>query len=102
MFTKSAFGRLSVSTDIYVLQLHIITKYNEQSQLNMRIRRINMLSFLKRIFGVKPADPTVAPYKVESVAQFPFPTTVKEKSDKKPATKKPIVPKKPRAKKSKE
>jgi hypothetical protein len=56
-----------------------------------------MLSFLKRIFGAKPAEPTPAPYKVESVAQFPFPKTVKE--EKKPAAKKPAA-KKPAAKKA--
>ena len=61
-----------------------------------------MLSFLKKIFGSKPAEPTPAPYKVEA-SQFPFPKT---EQDKKPATKKtakkPATPKKPRAKKSKE
>lgn len=60
-----------------------------------------MLSFLKRIFGAKPADATPAPYKVE-VSQFPFPKTVKEEKParaKKPAAKKPAAKK---AKKSKE
>lgn len=42
-----------------------------------------MLSFLKKIFGVKPAAESPAPYKVE-VSQFPFPKTEQEK---KPATK---------------
>ena len=61
-----------------------------------------MLSFLKKIFGAKPAEPTPAPYKVEA-SQFPFP---KVEQDKKPAAKKtakkPSAPRKPRAKKSKE
>ena len=64
-----------------------------------------MLSFLKRIFGAKPAEPTAAPYKVEGSDHFPFPKTVKEEKKpaaKKPAAKKPAAPKKPRAKKSKE
>ena len=64
-----------------------------------------MLSFLKKIFGAKPAEPTTAPYKVEASEHFPFPKTVKEEKKpaaKKPATKKPAAPKKPRAKKSKE
>ena len=63
-----------------------------------------MLSFLKRIFGAKPAEPTAAPYKVEGTEHFPFPKA--EKEEKKPAAKKtakkPAAPKKPRAKKSKE
>jgi hypothetical protein len=73
--------------------------------IKYKTRRINMLSFLKRIFGVKPAEPTAAPYKVEASAHFPFPKTVKEEKKpaaKKPAAKKPAAPKKPRAKKSKE
>jgi hypothetical protein len=64
-----------------------------------------MLSFLKRIFGAKPAEPTAAPYKVENTEHFPFPKTVKEEKKpaaKKPAAKKPAAAKKPRAKKSKE
>jgi hypothetical protein len=64
-----------------------------------------MLSFLKRIFGARPAEPTAAPYKVEASEHFPFPKTVKEEKPakaKKPAAKKPAAPKKPRAKKSKE
>jgi hypothetical protein len=59
-----------------------------------------MLSFLKRIFGAKPADATPAPYKVEASEHFPFPKAVKEEKPaaqaKKPAVKKPAV-KKPRA-----
>jgi len=53
-----------------------------------------MLSFLKKLFGSKPAE-TPAPYKVESpkpdvapkVEQFPFPA----KAEKKTAAKKPAV-----------
>ena len=52
-----------------------------------------MLSFLKKIFGANPAEPTAAPYKVEEPSQFPFPRTVKEE--------KPVAPaKKPAAKKT--
>ena len=60
-----------------------------------------MLSFLKRIFGAKPADTTPAPYKVEA-SQFPFPKVEQEKKPaaKKPAAKKPAAKKAP--KKSKE
>jgi len=59
-----------------------------------------MLSFLKRIFGAKPAEPTEAPYKVEGSEHFPFPKAVVEAEPaKKPATKKPAV-KKPRAPKT--
>ena len=62
-----------------------------------------MLSFLKKIFGVKPAEPTSAPYKVEASTHFPFPK--EEKPAKAPAAKKtarkPAAPRKPRAKKSK-
>jgi hypothetical protein len=76
----------------------------ERKTLNMSSRRITMLSFLKRIFGAKPAEPTAAPYKVEEVAQFPFPKPVTEKKPvpkaKKPAAKKPAAKKAP--KKSKE
>ncbi len=56
-----------------------------------------MLSFLKKIFGAKPAEKTAAPYKVEATEHFPFPKTVKE--EKKPAAKKPAAKK---TKKSKE
>lgn len=60
-----------------------------------------MLSFLKKIFGAKPAEPTAAPYKVEASEHFPFPKAAQEdKPAKKPAAKKPAA-KKP-AKKSKE
>jgi hypothetical protein len=62
-----------------------------------------MLSFLKKIFGTKTAEPTSAPYKVE-VDQFPFPKV--EKPAKAPVSKKtakkPAAPRKPRAKKLKE
>jgi len=61
-------------------------------------RRITMLSFLKRIFGVKAAQPTAAPYKVEASEHFPFPKA--EKEQKKPVAKKPAA-KKPAAKKAK-
>jgi hypothetical protein len=58
-------------------------------------RRITMLSFLKKIFGSKPAESTAVPYKVESpvveapkVEQFPFPAPAEKKTaDKKPAAK---------------
>jgi hypothetical protein len=45
-----------------------------------------MLSFIKKLFGSKPAE-TPAPYKVETpkVEEFPFPS----KAEKKPVTKKP-------------
>jgi hypothetical protein len=59
-----------------------------------------MLSFLKRIFGAKPAEATSAPYKVEASEHFPFPKTAQEKPAKKPAAKKPVA-KKPAAKKTK-
>ena len=60
-----------------------------------------MLSFLKRIFGAKPVEPTEAPYKVEGSEHFPFPKAVAEEKKpaaKKPAVKKPTVAKKPAAK----
>jgi hypothetical protein len=65
-----------------------------------------MLSFLKKIFGTKPAESTPAPYKVEEPSQFPFPRVVAEEKPavkakrpaaKKPAIKKPATPKKPKA-----
>ena len=56
-----------------------------------------MLSFLKKIFGAKPAEPTAAPYKVEGSEHFPFPKAVAQE---KPAAKKPAA-KKPAAKKAK-
>jgi len=43
-----------------------------------------MLSFLKKIFGAKPAAESPVPYKVEEPSQFPFPKAVKEE---KPAVK---------------
>lgn len=55
-----------------------------------------MLSFLKKIFGAKPAAESPAPYKVETVSQFPFPKTAEEN---KPAKAKKSAPKKPRAQK---
>jgi hypothetical protein len=73
-------------------------------------RRINMLSFLKKLFGSTPAE-TPVPYKVEApvaeapkVEQFPFPATVKAEkktTDKKPVAKaktarKPRAPKAPK------
>jgi len=60
-----------------------------------------MLSFLKKIFGAKPAQPTEAPYKVEGSEHFPFPKAVAEEKKpaaKKTAVKKPTVAKKPAAK----
>ena len=52
-----------------------------------------MLSFLKKIFGAKPAAPSPVPYKVEEPSQFPFPKAVKEEKPavkaKRPAAKKP-------------
>ena len=56
-----------------------------------------MLSFLKKIFGAKPAESTAVPYKVEGTEHFPFPKAVAE--EKKPAAKRPAV-KKPRAPKT--
>lgn len=55
-----------------------------------------MLSFLKKIFGAKPAAETVAPYKVEGTEHFPFPKAAKEEKParaKKPAAKKPAAKK---------
>ena len=63
-----------------------------------------MLSFLKRIFGAKPAEPTAVPYKVEATEHFPFPKAVAEEKPavkaKRPAAKRPAA-KKPAAKKPK-
>jgi len=56
-----------------------------------------MLSFLKKIFGSKPAESAAVPYKVEGSEHFPFPKAVVE--EEKPATKKSVV-KKPRAPKT--
>ena len=59
-----------------------------------------MLSFLKKIFGAKAAEPTPAPYKVEKVDQFPFPKTEEKPAKaKKPAAKKPVA-KKPKKEKA--
>jgi hypothetical protein len=58
-----------------------------------------MLSFLKKIFGSKTAEPAPAPYKVEKpeskVAEFPFPTAKPAEVAKKPAVKKPAAKTKP-------
>ena len=85
------------------MQCHIITKHNDPTANKYLTRRITMLSFLKRIFGAKPAEPTEAPYKVEGSEHFPFPKAVAE--EKKPAAKKPVAKrpatKKPAAKKPK-
>jgi hypothetical protein len=84
------------------VQCHIITKHNDPTENKYSTRRTTMLSFLKRIFGAKPAEPTEAPYKVEGSEHFPFPKAVAE--EKKPAVKKPAVKKsvvkKPRAPKT--
>lgn len=63
-----------------------------------------MLSFLKKIFGAKPAAETSAPYKVEGTEHFPFPKAAQAKAPavKKPAAKKAPAAKKPRAPKSKQ
>jgi hypothetical protein len=66
-----------------------------------------MLSFIKKLFGSKPAE-TPAPYKVEAstakVGEFPFPETKPAKAVKTPAVKKPAVTaktaRKPRAPKA--
>ena len=58
-----------------------------------------MLSFLKKIFGAKPAESAPVPYKVEApakVAEFPFPAV---KSDQAPKAQKKTADKKPAAKK---
>jgi len=59
-----------------------------------------MLSFLKKIFGAKPAESSAVPYKVEGTEHFPFPKTVAEEKKpavKKTAVKKPRTPKTPKA-----
>jgi hypothetical protein len=52
-----------------------------------------MLSFLKKIFGAKPAASSPVPYKDEEPGQFPFPKAVKEEKSavkaKRPAAKRP-------------
>jgi hypothetical protein len=80
----------------------IITKYNDLKANKYFTRRNTMLSFLKKIFGAKPASESSAPYKVEASEHFPFPKAVveeKKPAAKKPATKKPSA-KKPRAPKT--
>jgi hypothetical protein len=78
----------------------IILKDNDVKNGKYSTRRFTMLSFLKKIFGAKSAEPTAAPYKVEEPSQFPFPKAVaeaKKPAAKKPAAKKPRAPKKPKA-----
>ena len=80
----------------------IILKDNDAKNGKYSTRRITMLSFLKKIFGAKPAESSAVPYKVEGTEHFPFPKTVAEEKKpaaKKPAVKKPAV-KKPRAPKT--
>ena len=56
-----------------------------------------MLSFLKKIFGAKPAAESPVPYKVEATEHFPFPKAVKEEKPavkaKRPASKKTVAKK---------
>ena len=52
-----------------------------------------MLSFLKKIFGAKPATESPAPYKVEASEHFPFPKTAEEKKPVKKSIKKPAAKK---------
>ena len=59
----------------------IYTKYS--------IRRMNMLSFIKKIFGSKPAETTAAPYKVET----PAPAKAKKPAAKPKTARKPKTPK---------
>lgn len=54
-----------------------------------------MLSFIKKLFGSKPAE-TVAPYKVETPVDFPVPKA-KKTAAKKPTVKKATT-RKPKAK----
>jgi hypothetical protein len=74
-------------------------------ELNIFTRRFIMLSFLKKIFGAKPADTaTPAPYKVEAPAA-PVVTETPAAPAPKPAAKKatpakPRAPRKPRAPKA--
>jgi len=78
----------------------IIFKDNDVKNGKYSTRRFTMLSFLKKIFGAKPAESTSAPYKVEEPSQFPFPKAVaeaKKPAAKKPVAKKPRAPKKPKA-----
>ena len=78
----------------------IILKDNDAKNGKYSTRRLNMLSFLKKIFGAKPAESTAVPYKVEGTEHFPFPKAVaeaKKPAVKKPAVKKPRTPKTPKA-----
>jgi len=83
----------------------IILKDNDTKNGKYSTRRFTMLSFLKKIFGAKPAESTAAPYKVEEPSQFPFPKAVAEQKKpavkkpaaKQPAVKKPRAPRKPKA-----
>jgi hypothetical protein len=83
----------------------IILKDNDTKNGKYSTRRFTMLSFLKKIFGSKPAESTAAPYKVEASEHFPFPKTVaeakkpaaKKPAAKQPAAKKPRAPRKPKA-----
>jgi len=54
-------------------------------------RRINMLSFIKNLFGSKPAEPTAAPYKVETPATKT--PAAKKSAAKTKTTRKPKAPK---------
>jgi hypothetical protein len=77
-------------------------------QTKYSTRRFNMLSFLKKLFGAKPAESAPVPYKVEKseskVAEFPFPSVNPTETKKKPAVKQPAVKaktaRKPRAPKA--
>jgi hypothetical protein len=70
----------------------IILKDNNANNGKYSTRRFIMLSFLKKIFGSKPAESTAVPYKVEKseskVAEFPFPSVKPAQAEKKPAVKK--------------
>ena len=92
--------------------------------LNKFLRRFNMISLLKKLFGAKPAETTAeVPYKVETapivdtadiaIAQLPNPSAVvvvpeavapaavvEQAPAKKPAPKKPQAVKKPAAPKT--
>ena len=50
---------------------------------------MNMLSFIKKIFGSKPAETTAAPYKVET----PAPAKAKKPAAKPKTARKPKTPK---------
>ena len=96
MTRDHVFSVKTLSIFIYLLQPHIIAKDNGAKNTKYTTRRFIMLSFLKKIFGAKPAAESTAPYKVESSEHFPFPK--QEKPAKKPAAKK-SADKKPAAKK---